>query len=70
MIEIGDGTTVGEAFSRAAAAYASRDFLVVPVNPQRSYHPAGYTLTYAAAAMAMTRTIAQNPKTTSTSPSR
>jgi crotonobetaine/carnitine-CoA ligase len=58
MIEIGDGTTVGEAFSQAAAAYASRDFLVVPVNPQRSYHPGGYTLTYAAAAREVDRLAA------------
>jgi crotonobetaine/carnitine-CoA ligase len=55
MIEIGDGTTVGEAFSLAAAAYASRDFLVAPVNPQRNYHAGGYTLTYAAAAREVDR---------------
>ncbi len=49
MIGIEDGTIIGDAFFRAAAAYASRELLVVPVNAQRSYHPRGYALTYAQA---------------------
>ena len=58
MIGIDDGTTIGDAFVRAATAYASREFLVVPVNPQRTYHPGGYAITYRDAARAVERLAA------------
>ncbi|MFM9849982.1 MAG: AMP-binding protein [Hyphomicrobiaceae bacterium] len=58
MIEIDDGTTIGDAFVRAAAAYASHEFLVVPVNPQRSYHAGGYVITYRDAAREVERLAA------------
>jgi acyl-CoA synthetase (AMP-forming)/AMP-acid ligase II len=58
MIEIDDGTTISDAFFQAAAAYASREFLVAPVNPQRSYHPGGYAITYRDAAREVERLAA------------
>jgi acyl-CoA synthetase (AMP-forming)/AMP-acid ligase II len=55
MIGIEDTTTIGVAFARAATAYAPRDFVVAPVNPQRSYHPGGYAITYRQAAREVER---------------
>lgn len=55
MIEIEDDTTIGDAFMRAAAAYASRELLAVPVNPQRAYHAGGCAITYRDAAREVER---------------
>lgn len=55
MIEIQDETTIGDAFFRAAATYASHAFLAVPVNPARAYHPEGYEITFADAAREVER---------------
>ena len=55
MIEIEDETTIGDAFVSAAAAYASHEFLAVPVNPQRPYHAGGYAITYRDAAREVER---------------
>src|SRR5215475_208881 len=46
MIDIMDGTTIGEAFAAAVAAHADRPFLTVPANPERAYLPSGYKLSY------------------------
>lgn len=55
MIEIEDDTTIGDAFMRAAAAYALHELLAVPVNPQRAYHAGGYAITYRDAAREVER---------------
>ncbi|MGD9884810.1 MAG: AMP-binding protein [Reyranella sp.] len=50
MITIDDTTTIGEAFTRAAEAYAERPLLAVPVGPHRPYHREGYEISFAEAA--------------------
>jgi crotonobetaine/carnitine-CoA ligase len=50
MIAVDDTTTIGQAFFAAAARYSDKAFLCAPANPQRSYHPAGFEIAYAAAA--------------------
>src|ERR1700730_7651481 len=58
MIEIDDDTTIDRAFFAAVEAFRDRPFLCAPVNSQRSYHPAGYEIGYAAAAAEVRRLIA------------
>ena len=50
MILIDDHSTIADGFARAAQAYPQNDFLAVPANPQRAYHPHGLALSYADAA--------------------
>ena len=38
MISIDQHTTIGDAFARAAIAYAQRPFLTAPAGAHRSYH--------------------------------
>ncbi len=46
MIGLDDSTTIADAFSRAAHAYAARPFLAVPSGAHRSYHRDGYEITF------------------------
>ncbi|MGA2128979.1 MAG: hypothetical protein ABSG76_22845, partial [Xanthobacteraceae bacterium] len=55
MIEIDDQTTIDQAFFAAAKAFGDRPFLCAPVNPQRSWHPAGYEIDYKVAAAEVRR---------------
>jgi acyl-CoA synthetase (AMP-forming)/AMP-acid ligase II len=55
MIEPDDHLTIGAAFERAAARFGGRPFLAVPANERRDYHPAGFEITYAAAAAEVRR---------------
>jgi crotonobetaine/carnitine-CoA ligase len=57
MIEVDDGTTIGEAFFRAVRQYAPQPFLAAPVNPSRKYHPDGLELTFAQAGEEVERLI-------------
>ncbi len=50
MVRVDDQSTIGEAFFEAARIFGDRPFLIAPVNPDRSYHPAGYQIGFAAAA--------------------
>lgn len=50
MIEIGETSTIGDAFARAAQAYGPRPFLAAPAGAHRSYHRHGYEIDFAAAA--------------------
>ena len=49
MIPIDETTTIGDAFGRAATAYAQRPFLAAPVGAHRSYHQHGYEIDFAGA---------------------
>ncbi|MDB5573706.1 MAG: AMP-dependent synthetase and ligase [Tardiphaga sp.] len=49
MIATDETTTIGEAFARAAEAYATRPFLCVPEGAHRNYHPRGYEIDFATA---------------------
>jgi acyl-CoA synthetase (AMP-forming)/AMP-acid ligase II len=42
-----EGKTIGAAFREAAEHYPNNLFLMVPKDPDRSYHPDGYAITYA-----------------------
>src|ERR1700761_1985000 len=53
MIDIDEGSTIGETFFRAAAAYGARSFLAVPPNPARAYAQQGREISYAEAAAAV-----------------
>ncbi|MFI5031982.1 MAG: AMP-binding protein [Reyranellales bacterium] len=46
MPEIMDDTTIAAAFSTAASTHASRPFLAVPANEDRSYLPSGFEMSY------------------------
>ncbi len=50
MIPIDETTTIGDAFARAAQAYAPRAFLAAPAGSHRSYHRHGYEIDFATAA--------------------
>jgi acyl-coenzyme A synthetase/AMP-(fatty) acid ligase len=50
VIEIDETSTIGDAFARAARAYASRPFLAAPAGVHRSYHRHGYEIDFATAA--------------------
>lgn len=58
MIHPGEQATIGEVFLEAAARYGSRPFLAVPANPGRQYHPGGWEIGYAAAALEVRRLMA------------
>jgi acyl-CoA synthetase (AMP-forming)/AMP-acid ligase II len=45
--------TIGDTFFRCAEAFGDNAFLAVPANPARGYHPAGFELSYGAAAQAV-----------------
>jgi acyl-CoA synthetase (AMP-forming)/AMP-acid ligase II len=49
MIEIGEDTTIGQAFERAVAIYGERPFLAVPSGQHRAYHKGGYSIDFATA---------------------
>ncbi len=49
LIALDDDTTIGEAFDRAASAYAGRAFLACPSGAHRAWHRQGYEIDYAAA---------------------
>ena len=49
MIATDETTTIGDAFARAAEAYARRPFLCVPSGAHRNYHPGGYEIDFATA---------------------
>lgn len=51
MIDIDEGSTIGETFFRAAAAFGDNSFLAVPPNPARAYACAGQEIGYAEAAV-------------------
>ncbi|MFA7438005.1 AMP-binding protein [Castellaniella sp.] len=53
MLQIQEHWTIHQAVTEAALRYASGDLLVVPGDPERSYHPNGYTLSFEQAAQAM-----------------
>lgn len=55
MIEPDDDLTIGAAFERAVTRYGSRPFLAAPANDRRDYHPAGFEISYAAAAAQVRR---------------
>lgn len=55
MISIDQHTTIGNAFTRAAEAYAARPFLAAPAGAHRSYHRDGYEIDYATAAREIQR---------------
>nr|WP_315489370.1 AMP-binding protein [uncultured Rhodoferax sp.] len=59
MIAIDDSTTITAAFFEATERYADNSLLAVPANPSRSYDPAGREITYAEAADAVRRLMAQ-----------
>lgn len=59
MIAIDDSTTIAAAFFEATERYANNSLLAVPANPSRSYDPAGREITYAEAADAVRRLMAQ-----------
>ena len=59
MIAIDDSTTIAAAFFEATERYASNSLLAVPANPSRGYDPAGREITYAEAADAVRRLMAQ-----------
>ena len=50
MAEILDGITIGAAFAATVARHADRPFLAVPANEDRAYLPAGFEISYGAAA--------------------
>ena len=50
MIQTDEATTIGDAFTRAAQAYALRPFLATPAGAHRSYHRHGYEIDFATAA--------------------
>jgi crotonobetaine/carnitine-CoA ligase len=50
MIEIHDGSTVGETFFRAAETYRDKPLLAVPANAARSYAAGGCEISYGEAA--------------------
>ncbi|RZL92579.1 MAG: long-chain fatty acid--CoA ligase [Variovorax sp.] len=50
MIEIGEESTIGETFFRAAETYADKAFLAVPANPARAYAADGMEIGYREAA--------------------
>lgn len=58
MISIDQHTTIGDAFFRAAEAYATRPFLAAPAGAHRSYHRDGYEIDYATAAREVQRLCA------------
>ncbi len=58
MIVIDETTTIGDAFARAAAAYADRPFLAVPSGAHRPYHQAGYAISFAQASREVGRIAA------------
>ena len=53
MINVGDGSTIGETFLRAASTYSDKSFLAVPPNPGRAYSPKGREISYSEAAKAV-----------------
>ncbi|MBL8570312.1 MAG: AMP-binding protein [Phreatobacter sp.] len=55
LIPFGEDTTIGEAFVRAAEAYAARAFLAVPSGAHRPWHREGYEIDYATARREVTR---------------
>jgi len=55
MISIDQHTTIGDAFARAAIAYAQRPFLAAPAGAHRSYHRNGYEIDYATASREVQR---------------
>ena len=59
MIGIDDTTTIGDAFTRAARAYAARSFLAAPAGTHRSYHQNGYEIRFAEAAAQVNALIAR-----------
>ena len=59
MIAIDDSTTIAAAFFEATERYANNSLLAVPANPSRGYDPAGREITYAEAADAVRRLMAQ-----------
>lgn len=58
MISIDQHTTIGDAFFRAAEAYATRPFLAAPAGAHRSYHRDGYEIDYATATREVQRLCA------------
>ncbi len=50
VIATDETTTIGDAFARAAEAFATRPFLCAPKGPHRNYHPDGYEIDFATAA--------------------
>jgi len=46
-----EGQTIGKAFQQAVAQYPKNIFLMVPKDPDRAYHPNGYSITYLGAQM-------------------
>jgi crotonobetaine/carnitine-CoA ligase len=50
MIEIGESSTIGETFFRAAETYADKTLLAVPANPARAYAADGMEIGYREAA--------------------
>jgi len=59
MIAIDDSSTIAAAFFEATERYASNSLLAVPANPSRGYDPPGREITYAEAADAVHRLMAQ-----------
>ena len=55
MIALDPTTTIGDAFARAAARYASRPFLAAPAGAHRSYHQQGWEIDFATAAREVRR---------------
>lgn len=49
LAALDDTTTIGEAFARAAGAYADRAFLAAPSGAHRPWHKHGWEINYAAA---------------------
>jgi len=49
MIEIDAHSTIGAALTAAAERWGDAEFVAVPPNPARSYHPAGYAIGYRSA---------------------
>ena len=56
-----EGKTIGEAFQEAVAHYPDNLFLMVPKDPDRPYHPGGYSITYRVAQQQV-KTIADQLK--------
>jgi crotonobetaine/carnitine-CoA ligase len=55
MIDVDDTPTIGAAFERVAERFGARPFLAAPANDARDYHPAGFEISYAAAAVEVRR---------------
>jgi crotonobetaine/carnitine-CoA ligase len=50
VITIDEATTIGDAFTRAAAIYGARPFIAVPAGAHRAYHRDGYEIDFTTAA--------------------